>query len=166
MAGVINNLQRKISKKGKEFAVFKLIDFDGSGECVVFNELFKEKEKIIDENALVMIEGNADENGDEIKVTVDKIYPIEELHTKNASNVLLVINKKNFEVDNLNLIKKAIDESQKTERTHSGTCKLCFQVIDNGHSKVYISKEYKINPNQELISNLKKILGEGNLKIN
>jgi|GEM_PF-4617263 len=106
-----------------------------------------------------MIVGNADENGDEIKVTVDDIYPIEKLHERNASNILILINKKEFDIKNLQLVKNEVEK-------HPGTCRLGFRVIDNGHTKDYLSKEFKVNPKQELISNLKKILGESNLKIN
>jgi hypothetical protein len=38
--------------------------------------------------------------------------------------------------------------------------------MNTTHSKAYVSKEYKIKATKELISNLKNIIGENNLKLN
>jgi hypothetical protein len=47
-----------------------------------------------------------------------------------------------------------------------GTCGLFFTVLDNGNVKHYKSKANKVSITYDLISNLKNIIGEDNLRIN
>ena len=84
---------------------------------------------------------------------------MESFQEKYARNLTLIINEKKFNSEILVQIHKIIDENP-------GNCNLFFNVINNGSSKVFRSKEYKVKPTVELISNLKKILGEDNLNVN
>jgi DNA polymerase III subunit alpha len=159
MCGVITDLQIKFSKKGKKFVVFNLIDLYGTGECVAFSKLLDSKEYVFRNDNLVFVEGKAEENGDKIKLIVDDIVPIDSFQEKYANNITLNIYEKKFDSENLIHIQKLIDDNP-------GNCNLFFNVINNGTNKIYRSKEYKVRPVVELISNLKKILGEDNLNIN
>lgn len=159
MCGVIHDLQIKISKRGKKFAVFKLVDFFGKGECVAFPQTYEEKMNLFKENALIVVEGKAEENGDEIKIILDNIYSIDSLHEKNAANMQIILHKQ-FEPEKLDKIFEEIS------RHPGGSCRLFFTIVNNGSTKKYLSREIKVNPKQELISNLKNIVGETNLIIN
>jgi DNA polymerase-3 subunit alpha len=159
MCGVIHDLQIKISKRGKKFAIFKLVDFFGKGECVAFPQTYEEKMNLFRENGLIVVEGKAEENGDEIKLVIDNIYSIDRLHEKNAANMQIILNKQ-FEPEKLDLIFEEINKHP------GGSCRLFFTVVNNGSTKKYLSREIRVNPKQELISNLKNIVGETNLIIN
>jgi DNA polymerase-3 subunit alpha len=159
MCGVIHDLQIKISKRGKKFAIFKLVDFFGKGECVAFPQTYEEKMNLFRENALIVVEGKAEENGDEIKLVLDNIYSIDALHEKNAANMQIILHKQ-FDPEKLDKIFEEIS------RHPGGSCRLFFTIVNNGSTKKYLSREMRVNPKQELISNLKNIVGETNLIIN
>ena len=159
MCGVITDLQVKYSKKGKKFVVFNLIDLYGTGECVAFSKLYEDKEYLFKNDSLVFVEGKAEENGDKIKIIVENIIPIDSIQEKFANNLTLFIYENKIDENSLNQIHKLID-------TNPGDCKVFFYVVNNGKSKIFRSKDYKVRPTVELISNLKKIIGEDNLKIN
>ena len=160
MCGVITNLTLRASKRGNRFATFDLIDFYGSGECVLFGTLLEQKGELIKNDTLVYVQAKADENGDSIKLVIEDIMPIEKLKERFSENIVI------------NIFEKEDDVFDKLERIHAlaenhpGNCKLFFNVINNGSSQVWKSREFKLKPSMDLISNLKEIVGESNLKIN
>ncbi|MBK8551886.1 MAG: DUF655 domain-containing protein [Ignavibacteria bacterium] len=159
MCGVINDSQVKLSKKGNKFVVFNLVDFYGSGECVAFGKLYETKAHLFSNDNLVIVRGTPDENGDKIKLLVNEIYSIDAFLELFTRNLTIYLNEKKTDVSDLYLIKKTVENNP-------GTSNLFFSVMNTTHSKAYVSKEYKIKATKELISNLKNIVGENNLKLN
>ena len=159
MCGVISEKQERLSKKGNKFIVFKLGDFYGSGECIAFNNLLESKKDLFEDSNLVYVKGKAEENGDKIKVIVDDIDYIWNLKNRLANNLTINLFKSRLKEEDLYLIKDLLEK-------YPGECNLFFNLINNGTNKVYRSRELKIKVSNELISNLKNILGENNLKIN
>jgi len=159
MCGVINNFEEKTSKKGNKFGVFMLVDFYGRGDCVVFGKLFEAKRGLFANDTLVYIEGKAEESADKIKLIVQEIYGIDEFRKARAENVNIEFPKEGVSTEKLLAIKKLAEE-------HPGKSRLFFTVRDNGKTKMYESKDFRVSASNELISNLKKIVGEHNLHIN
>ncbi len=159
MCGVINDLSIKLSKRGTKFAVFNLVDFYGRGECIAFSKLYEAKQHLFENNKLVFVQGKAEESGDQLKLTIDNIYPIEHFQETLGSNITLIIDTEKAD-------KEAIERIKSLAEQHPGTCGLYFTVLDNGNVKHYKSKANKVNITNDLISNLKNILGEDNLRIN
>ena len=159
MCGVISDLSIKESKRGTKFAIFNLIDFYGRGECVAFSKIYELRKDLFRENQLVFVKGKAEESGDKLKLVVDSIYSIDHFQESLGSNITLVLDSKKVGSGDLEKIRGLVDKNP-------GTCGLFFTVVENGTIKQYRSKEYKINLSNELISNLKNILGEDNLHIN
>jgi DNA polymerase-3 subunit alpha len=159
MCGVINDLSIKLSKRGTKFAVFNLVDFYGRGECIAFSKLYEAKQHLFENNKLVFVQGKAEESGDQLKLTIDNIYPIEHFQETLGSNITLIIDTEKAD-------KEAIESIKSLAEQHPGTCGLYFTVLDNGNVKHYKSKANKVNITNDLISNLKNIIGEDNLRIN
>ena len=159
MCGVINDSQVKLSKKGNKFVVFNLVDFYGSGECVAFGKLYEMKASLFGNDNLVVVRGIPEENGDKIKLMVNEIYSIDTFLEIFTKNVTLNLSEKNTEISSLHLIKNEVENNP-------GTSKLFFSVMNTNHSRAFVSNEYKIKATKELISNLKNIVGENNLKLN
>jgi DNA polymerase-3 subunit alpha len=159
MCGVISDLQIRSSKRGNKFVVFNLLDLYGTGECIAFSNLFESKQFLFKNDNLVFVEGKAEKNGEKIKLVVDNIYPIEKIHEQLGQNLTINIQEGKITFDELKRIKELIE-------SHPGTCYLFFNIRGNGTKKIFKSKEFKVNPSSELISNLKKLVGEHNLNIN
>jgi DNA polymerase-3 subunit alpha len=159
MCGVINDAQVKISKKGNKFVVFNLVDFEGSGECIAFGRLFELKANLFANDNLVIVRGTPEENGDKIKLLVNEIYSIDAFLEMYVKNMMLHLPEKDTEIESLHKIKELVE-------SYPGTSNLFFNVINGSNSRPYISKEYRIKATKELISNLKNIVGENNLRLN
>jgi len=159
MCGVISDMQIRLSKRGSKFVVFNLLDLYGTGECIAFSNLFEQKVNLFKNDNLVFVEGKAEKNGEKIKLVVDNIFPIERIHEHLGQNLTINVQEGKISYDVLNKIKELIEANR-------GNCYLFFNITGNGTKKIYKSKEFKINPTSELISNLKKLVGEHNLNIN
>lgn len=159
MCGVISDLSIKESKRGNKFAVFNLIDFYGRGECVAFPKVFDTRKDLFRDNQLIFAKGKAEESGDKIKLVVDSIYSIDHFQETFGSNINIILDAKKVGSAELEKIRNLADNNP-------GVCGLYFTVVENNSSKMYKSKEYKVSLSNELISNLKNILGEDNLRIN
>src|SRR5690606_28354928 len=106
MCGVITNLALRASKRGNRFATFDLIDFYGSGECVLFGTLLEQKGELIKNDTLVFVQAKGDENGDSIKLVIEDIMPIETLKERFSENIVI------------NIFEKEDDVFDKLERIH------------------------------------------------
>jgi DNA polymerase-3 subunit alpha len=159
MCGVISDLQIKTSKKGNKFAVFNLVDFEGSGECVAFGKVYEQRMGLFKNNNLVFVEGRAEENGDKIKLTVDDICPIESIYERYAENLTIYLDKNNGSLARLEELHPLV------EKYSDGRCRLFFKEIDkNGFTEkdkdLWISQKYRIVPKIDFVDNLidKKII--------
>lgn len=159
MCGVISDVQTKMSRKGNKFAVFNLIDLFGSGECVAFSKLYESKPALFENNRIVGVKGVPEENGDKLKLTVEEIYGIDAFIEVHSRNLVININGNISSGDDLTRIKELVEGNP-------GDTKLFFSVRTNGDVKTFISKEFKVRVSKDLISNLKKIVGENNLTLN
>lgn len=159
MCGVINDLQIKLSKRGKKFVVFRLADFYSSGECLAFESLYEANTSLFKEDALVLIEGKAEENGDKIKVVVDNIYNIETYQEKQLNNIVINIFEDSLKEENLEKLKNLTE-------LNPGNCKLYFHLIKNGSSRLFNAKDVKVKPTKEIIKEIKSLFGESNIKLN
>ncbi len=159
MCGVINDLQIKISKRGKKFVVFRLADFYSSGECIAFESLYEANESLFKEDTPVLVEGKAEENGDKIKLVVDNIYNVETYQERQLNNIVINISENQLDEELLRKT-KSIAES------NPGSCRLFFHLIKNGSSRLFNVKETKIRASRQVISELKSMFGESNIKLN
>ena len=110
MCGIITDLKVKQSKKGNRFCVFTLEDFTGMGECVVFPQVFDKNREILQNDAIVMVTGRPEENGDSIKLLVDDIRPLVKKSNNGQNNeviekITIRIRSNGFESDKLKEIK-------------------------------------------------------------
>ncbi|MFZ1322718.1 MAG: DNA polymerase III subunit alpha [Ignavibacteria bacterium] len=159
MCGVINDFQEKQSKRGNKFGVFNLVDFYGTGECVAFSQLFEKKGHLLKNDMQVVVKGIPEENGDKIKLIVEEIYSIDTFIEIFTKNLVINLDERQTDINNIVTIKDMVI-------SHSGNSKLFFKVTNDSNFRAFVSKEYKIKATKELISNLKLLVGENNLKLN
>jgi DNA polymerase-3 subunit alpha len=159
VCGVISGLEIKLSKKGTKFAVFDLIDFYGTGECVAFSKIYESKTDLFQNDNPVFIVGKASENGDKVKILVEQIFPIDTFQEYVTSNFTINLFKKDITESLLEEIEKLLDR-------YPGNSNLFFNIIENGNNVLYRSKSKKIKANNELIINLTNLIGEDNLTLN
>ncbi|MEM9202788.1 MAG: DNA polymerase III subunit alpha [Actinomycetota bacterium] len=79
VGGVITNLQRKWTRKGDLMAVFELEDLEGSVEVMVFPRTMQEHGPKLQDDAIVMLRGRTENDGDLPKLFAQDIEVVEDL---------------------------------------------------------------------------------------
>ena len=79
VGGVITNLQRKWTRKGDLMAVFELEDLEGSVEVMVFPRTMQEHGPKLQDDAIVLVRGRTENDGDLPKMFAQDIEIVEDL---------------------------------------------------------------------------------------
>ena len=88
--GIITSLQARTTKKGDQFALFRLEDQTGSVKCVAWPEVYKRFKHLIGDDMAVLIIGRyivEDDSGGSI--IVDEVKKLEDVLQRSARAVLL-----------------------------------------------------------------------------
>lgn len=76
LAGIILNLQRRVSKKGESYARFNLEDQTGRMEMLVFPSAYRTNLAQLQDDQPVIVEGYYDTRDDQPKLAVRRILPL------------------------------------------------------------------------------------------
>lgn len=160
IGGIITSLQRRQSKKGNEFAIMQLEDLEGTCECMVFGDTYKECKDLLMENAPVYIEAliDAKEEGNERKLIAKDILPINLVQSKYTKELHVRMHEGSAK-------KEMLQEIRKLCKMHSGTTRLIFCLTcSNGEiAFVECAPEFNINVNNDLVRGISDIIGENKL---
>ncbi len=155
VCGVITDLKTKIDKSGKLMAFFKLDDFTGSCECLMFSKVYAEYQSFIEEEETVYIVGSLESSGDSIKMQVKKVLPLKKAANELTESLKLIINKDNIASEKLFDIKKILMSSE-------GTIPVFIHLSENGlnKGKLFSLSNIRVKLTGDLIKSLTNLLGE------
>lgn len=155
ICGVITDLKTKIDKSGKQMAFFKLDDFTGSCECLMFSKVYAEYQSFIEEEETVYIVGDLESSGDSIKMQVKKVLPLKKAANELTESLRLIINKDKIAAEKLLDLKKILVSSE-------GNIPVFIQLSENGNNKgkLFSLSKIRIKLTDELLKSLNKLLGE------
>jgi len=155
ICGVITDLKTKIDKSGKPMAFFKLDDFTGSCECLMFSKVYAEYQSFIEEEETVYIVGDLESSGDSIKMQVKKVLPLKKAANELTESLRLIINKDKIAPEKLLDLKKILISSE-------GNIPVFIQLSENGNNKgkLFSLSNIRIKLTDELLKSLNKLLGE------
>ena len=158
--GVITDLRKKIDRSGNTMAFFRIDDFSGSCECLMFSKIYKEYGQYLKEEEPIFIFGNLESSGDTVKIHVNKVLSIESARNELAQSVKILINKDKNNIDQMNSLKTILKE-------HEGKLPVYLQLINNGtKGKLFSLEEFHISLSEKFIHDLKILLGSDSLIIN
>jgi len=150
-AGIITNVQHRISKNGKGWASFVVEDFTDSFEFRMFGETYLKFKHFLVPNSFLHFRVRVEKGWNEGQ-TILKFSDI-----KMLQNIINELTKKitlNVALDNLS--ETSIKELNKMLKAHKGDKKLSFEVVDKD-SKIKLkmhSKTYKVKMSKELLEDL------------
>ncbi|HQO22883.1 MAG TPA: DNA polymerase III subunit alpha [Spirochaetota bacterium] len=156
LVGLIENAQKRISKKGKTYVTALLEDLDGAVEIFIFEKVLKKYEEIIFSNEVVMVSGKIDAE-DEVKrkIIVDDIIPLKQARAKAISAVHVSIDPIFVDDEILEKIRSAIENNR-------GNCPVYFHVANQYIPEKIVRANgfYNINPTDSLLNTLSECLGD------
>ncbi|MBU0474040.1 MAG: DNA polymerase III subunit alpha [Bacteroidetes bacterium] len=154
--GVVTEFRTKIDRSGKEMAFFKIDDFSGSCECLMFSKNYGEFGNCLIQESTVIVRGNIESTGDSIKIHVEDAFPLEEARAKFTKKILLNLNSESHNEETITKMKKILG-------TYSGSIPVYLRLHTNGTMRDFYLNQ-KISITESSISDLLNLLGENGIK--
>jgi len=157
--GVITDVRKKIDRAGNQMAFFRIDDFTGSCECLMFSKVFAEFGQYVEKEEPVFVVGNLESSGDTVKMHINKLLPIE-LARKELSGSIRI----NILMDKIPA--ERLLDLQSVLNNNSGKTPVFIQLFSNGSKcSVYALKENRVELSTQLFSDLKELFGEDSFQL-
>ncbi|MDA3860234.1 MAG: DNA polymerase III subunit alpha [Melioribacteraceae bacterium] len=154
--GVVTEFRTKIDRSGSEMAFFKIDDFSGSCECLMFSKVYEEFGTCLNLESTVLVKGILESTGDSIKIHAESAFPLEDVKSKFAKKIFLMLNSDNHNEETISKIKNILSQ-------HSGSIPVYLRVKLNGAKRDFYLNQ-KISISDSSITDLIKLLGEESIK--
>lgn len=150
VGGIVGSITRRWTKKGDPMLFFQLEDLEGSVECIAFPKTVHDYGPLIVEDAVLVVSGNLDHRGDDVKVVAREL---KELENRDDSTVRLTIPAGR-------LTPETVDSLKTILKNHPGSASVYLHMTDDGDTKVLkLSDAHKVEPRSALFAELKELLG-------
>ena len=150
IGGIVGSITRRWTKKGDPMLFFQLEDLEGSVECIAFPKTVHEFGPLIVEDAVLVVSGNLDHRGDDVKVVAREI---KELEIRDDSTVRLTVQAARLTPEVVASLKGILSN-------HPGSAAVFLHMTDNGDTKVLrLGDALKVEPRSALFAELKELLG-------
>ncbi|MCB9247200.1 MAG: DNA polymerase III subunit alpha [Ignavibacteriales bacterium] len=150
--GVVTSIRTRMDKSGRNMAFFKLDDFSGSCECIMFGKVYAEVGELIVPESTIMVMGKLESSGDSVKLHAEDVIALSEVAGKFTKSLGILMDVEKHTPETVLKIKTIFEK-------YSGTVPVVIYVRTNGSSKRYII-DNKISITDHLILGLQNLLGE------
>ena len=155
IGGVLEKVERKVSRENKPYATLRIEDIDGTLDAIIFNQNLQEYDKVLVEGALVLACGQISRKDEQIRMFVQEIYPLEEAPRLFAERL------------SIHMPAGAVNEALLRDigallKQHPGATPVCFCLQFQQGEEIFIGggHDYRVTPDAALIAGLEHIIGE------
>ena len=161
IAGMVENIKIKRTKKGDKMANIILEDMTGSIEVIIFPDLFNRVFNILKSDEPLIIKGTVEANETSIKIVAQDIGLLEKIRQQSIKALEIYLKE--------DLITKSLlMEIKKISFKYPGNCQLRFRIAlsNNGNELTIIAhNNYNILPCQDLIDELQSLLSTESIRL-
>ena len=154
VAGVVENLKIKRTKRGDKMATLSLEDRTGSASVVVFPDVFSQYASLLAGDAPVMVSGTVEVNENAAKVLAQEIVSLETVRQQSIRAVQVDLAADRVSRDLLEAVRDVFYR-------YPGDCSVLFRV-NTGNGKDFLisaSDHYRVLPCDEMIGEIETITG-------
>lgn len=179
IGGIINRLRQTTTKRTREkMAIVNLEDLKGTVEVLIFPRAFSEVSRFVKLNALVFIKGRVNLRDEEPKLVANDIVPLEEVRQRYTSTIRINLFTPGLEESTLLQLKEILTRYRgkipvelkfsaqpftPTYRRDTRTNQYPIGHRPHRETKVIVNQDFFVQPNEELISEVKELLGENTI---
>jgi DNA polymerase III subunit alpha len=150
--GIVTAVKKKIDKRNNTMAFVTIEDFGGKAECIVFSDPYAKYQQFLEKDAMVMVVGKGELNGDLLKILVNEVYPIEKIREKFTKSVVLSLNLKSLTESTITDLRMLMEDNR-------GTCPCYFSVKDERSTRLFQSTRYTVEPSDRFLEQVTRMLG-------
>ena len=155
--GLVVSVRKIITKRGKKMAVLTIDDATSRLDVTCFSEVFEQKHDLLAKDEIVVVEGEAthdDFNGG-IKMVASSLYSVMEARSQFARHLRISLNNQQGEL---------LDNIGSLLQEHPGVTPVIIEYHNqNACAKIALGKAWQVNPCNEIIGKLAKLLGNAEL---
>ena len=153
VAGLVTNIQRKVTKQGANWAIVTLEDLAGSVDLMVFSQTYANTANLIHEDAILSVKAKIDAREEESPRLVALDFSVPDLNQQRTSPVVVKLNAARCTPPMVDSIKSVL-------QTHPGTVEVHLHIINGEKTTVMkIDERLKVEPTSALFGELKALLG-------
>ncbi len=133
-------------------AFFKLDDFTGSCDCIMFSKAFKDFSEIIYPESTIMVKGKLESSGDTIKLHVDEAINLESVRNKFTKRLGIILDVSLHDEYVITHIKLLMEENE-------GNIPVLICIKENGSTREF-TIDYRVNLSDKFIDSIRTLLGD------
>ena len=150
--GIITSVKKKIDKRNNTMAFVTIEDFSGKADCIVFSDPYAKYQQLLRLDAMVLVVGKGEANGDSLKILVNEVHPIQTVREKFIKSIVLSINLKSLNEASITDLRLLMEENK-------GTCPCYFSVRDEDSTRMFQSTRYTVEPSDKFLEQVSRVLG-------
>ncbi|MCK9419365.1 MAG: DNA polymerase III subunit alpha [Nitrospirae bacterium] len=156
VCGVIAGLKPKMTKKNEKMAILSFEDLFGTIEVIVFPDLYRTAQHMLLTDTPLLVAGQLDKSEQGNKIKAVRIHLLAEVKKKGTTRMDIKLNSTGLTQDDLLKIKDILLRYQ-------GTIPVYFRLHNPARKESLISvgREIRVNPNDQLITEIEFVLGAG-----
>lgn len=154
IGGLITSVQRKVTKRGDQWAMVELEDLDSRVNIMVFPKAYQQVSMHLREDAVVLVKGRLDKSEDEeTKFIAQEFSPLDLEQTRLQGPVIINLTSNR-------VIGPVVDELKGVLSTHPGVAEVQLKVNNSGKiTTVRLPDQLRVSPTPSLFADLKALLG-------
>jgi DNA polymerase-3 subunit alpha len=156
IGGIVSDKKLKKDKKGRYYAIVSIEDFDATIDIFVFSEPFDRFSPYLKIDNPVIIRGRLSGEDERRNITADQVIPFSQ--ARNYFKKIFIDYRGNNSTEKLKLLYDLISKNQ-------GECEIWFKVGNGSDCKNIRSRSLKINPDAEVLKQIREIVGENAIKV-
>jgi DNA polymerase-3 subunit alpha len=155
IGGIITEVSRKITRNNANMAFVKIEDLFSVIEVVVFPKTYEKCKSLIEEDGIVLVKGRVSIKEDERpKLLCESLDPL-----------LMLDGEKLFiQIEEESMIKDELLRLKQVLQNHRGNVPV-YLFTKRERKKYRLDREYWVESSHELMADLRKMFGEGNVKL-
>ena len=160
IGGIVDSVNRTITKSGKPIAYFTIEDMEGMAKCVIFSTKLASLNDQLHADEVVFIKGKVGFRDTEASIRVTEIITPEEMEklieNKSPKNAIIRLKYTQINDDILSGLKEILSANK-------GPCPVFikFEIPGNKSVTIKASNGYSISLNENVFNGIRNLVGEG-----
>jgi DNA polymerase-3 subunit alpha len=158
IGGLVTGRRERLTKQGKKMAVIVLQDFDGTTECVAFEEALKTCDEQLQEDRVVFIVGEVSRKWEQPSVRINAVYGAGEAIEKMTADIHISLCEQALEDETLTALRDLLKSRPGKTPVH-----IELTTPAGAHAVIRVGDALHVGPDAALVADIDKLLGEGHL---
>jgi len=160
LGGIVDQIKEILTKKGDKMAFLTLQDLSGSCEVVVFPELFRNSQTLLQKDATIFVRGKVNARDDIPKVLAEEIVHLDDVKKRFTRMVNIDLLTAGLDPEMLKQIRSILTHHKGMTPVY-----LTFRDPKGKAAVLHSGEDIKVEASDELFDALEKLVGENSVKI-